>query len=154
MTTPQDPFGPPGDPSQQPGGSGQPGYGPPPGSDQPPAWGAPAGPPSGDGAPQGYGPPQGYVAPQGYGAPGGYGAPPQGWGQPQKPGTNGLAIASLVTAFLCSVVGVVLGFIAKSQIKKTGQAGNGLATAGIVIGILNMLLGLLVVGAGGFSTSP
>jgi hypothetical protein len=81
---------------------------------------------------------------------------PGGWDQAQIPyptgpsvparQTNGLAIASLVCAcagvipFL-GIVGVILGlifgFIGKSQIKRTGgvQGGSGLATAGIVISI-------------------
>jgi hypothetical protein len=81
---------------------------------------------------------------------------PGGWNQAQIPyptgpsvqsrQTNGLAIASLVCAgagvipFL-GIVGVILGlifgFTAKSQIKRTGgmQGGAGLATAGIVISI-------------------
>ena len=49
------------------------------------------------------------------------------------PGTNGLAVASLVCAFLFAPLGLVFGLIAKSQIKRTGEDGDGLATAGIII---------------------
>jgi len=55
---------------------------------------------------------------------------------PPSAGTNGLAIGSLVLSLLglfCgigSIVGVILGFIARGQIKRTGQGGNGLAVAG------------------------
>jgi peptidyl-prolyl cis-trans isomerase B (cyclophilin B) len=55
-----------------------------------------------------------------------------------------MAIAALVTAFLCSPLGIILGFVAKSQIRRTGQSGNGLATAAIVVGVVSILLGVLV----------
>ena len=52
-------------------------------------------------------------------------------------GTNGFAVAALVSGILgCSLVLIVLagvfGCVALSQIKKTGQAGRGLAIAGLV----------------------
>ena len=103
----------------------------------------------GDGVP---GQPAGYGTPS-YGQPA-YGSAP-GYGAPaQATGTNGLAIASLVTAFLCSPLGVILGFVAKGQIKKTGQGGNGLATAGIVIGVVSILLGIAFGVTGALNTSP
>jgi hypothetical protein len=134
VTTPSDPFSNPDRPDQPQQPDGDPYGAPPQGYGQPPAHGQP---------------PAGYGAPQDYGQPGGFGSPP-GWGQPpQKTGTNGLAIASLVTAFLCWPLGLALGFVAKSQIKKTGQGGDGLATAGIVIAILNALLSVYLVSSGG-----
>jgi hypothetical protein len=77
-------------------------------------------------------------------------------GTPQ--GNNGLAIASLVVgliSFLCcgfgfvtGVLAVVLGVLAKNQIKQTGQNGDGLATAGIVIGAIGVIwsVGWLIFG--------
>lgn len=65
---------------------------------------------------------------------------------PSSPGTNGLAIASLVLSligFFCglgSIIGIVLGFIARGQIRKTGQGGAGLALAGIIIGFVSVIL--------------
>lgn len=60
------------------------------------------------------------------------GYPPQPpYGQP--PGTNIMAILSLVFAFVFAPVGIVLGHIAKRQIKQTGEQGEGLATAGLVL---------------------
>lgn len=55
---------------------------------------------------------------------------------PQK--TNGMAIAGFVTAVVCcSPVGIILSAIALSQISKDpSQAGRGLATAGLIIGII------------------
>ena len=130
MTAPQDPFATPGDqPSGQPGGYGQQ--------------------PGGSGQqPGGYGQP-GQYPPPGYGQQP-FGQPPHG----QAQGTNGLAIASLVSAFFCSPLGIILGFIAKGQIKKTGQSGNGLATAGIVIGVISILLGILLFAGGLAATAP
>ncbi|MEI2784241.1 MAG: DUF4190 domain-containing protein [Candidatus Nanopelagicales bacterium] len=67
---------------------------------------------------------------------------------PPSAGTNGLAIGSLVLSLLglfCgigSIVGVILGFIARGQIKRTGQGGNGLAVAGIVIGIATLVISI------------
>ena len=53
--------------------------------------------------------------------------------------TNVLAIVSLVTSILgFSLVGIVTGHIGLSQIKKTGEAGSGLAIAGLVIGYLSI----------------
>jgi hypothetical protein len=77
-----------------------------------------------------------------------YGSPPPGPARPR--GTNGLAVASLVLGllWLCwlgSVAAVILGHIALSQIKRTGQAGRGIAIAGLVLGYLGVLT---AIGAG------
>ena len=69
---------------------------------------------------------------------------------PPSAGTNGLAIGSLVLSLLglfCgigSIVGVILGFIARGQIKRTGQGGDGMALAGIVIGIATLVISIAV----------
>jgi Domain of unknown function (DUF4190) len=88
--------------------------------------------------------------------PGGYYPPPDylgGWGPGQpapRPGTNGLAIASLITAFtgfLCcigSIVAIVLGTIALDQIKRTREGGYGLAVAGIVLGAAGLVVALII----------
>ncbi|MBX3099213.1 MAG: DUF4190 domain-containing protein [Salinibacterium sp.] len=52
------------------------------------------------------------------------------------PRTNTLAILSLVAAFVASGVGVVLGFVALGQIRRSGEAGRGLAVAAIIAGLL------------------
>jgi peptidyl-prolyl cis-trans isomerase B (cyclophilin B) len=66
----------------------------------------------------------------------GYGAPPQS--------TNGTAIAALVFAILVAPVGIVLGYVARSQIKRTGEAGGGIATAALIIGWVFTVLGIVV----------
>jgi hypothetical protein len=65
--------------------------------------------------------------------------------------TNGLAIASLICAcaglfLLPAVLGVVFGFVARTQIKRSHgvQKGDGLAIAGIIVGF--GWLALLVLG--------
>ncbi|MET0456183.1 MAG: DUF4190 domain-containing protein [Mycobacterium sp.] len=88
-------------------------------------------------------PPGSYPPPP----PGNY--PPQGGfgGAPAK--TNSLAIASLVCSvagLLCgvgSIVGIILGFVAMNQIKKTGEGGHGLALAGVIVGIVLLVLGVI-----------
>lgn len=51
-----------------------------------------------------------------------------------KPPTNILAIIGFIGVFFWSLVGIVLGHIALSQIKKTGESGHGLALAAVIIG--------------------
>jgi hypothetical protein len=55
-----------------------------------------------------------------------------------------MAILSLVFAFVFAPVGIVLGHIAKKQIKQTGEQGDGLATAGLVISYIFTGLTVLV----------
>ena len=84
-------------------------------------------------APPPYGePPQGYwpapeYPPAGYGAPG---YPPPSWGRP----TNTMAILALVLAFVFPPAGLILGMVARRQIRQTGEDGDGLALAGIIVG--------------------
>jgi hypothetical protein len=117
---------------------GSPAYGSPPPSGEPvfdpaPAYGAPAfGPPA-------YGPPPGYPAQPGYGTPG-YGPPMY----PQTSTTNTLAILALVFAFVFAPASIVLGHLAKKQIRQTGEQGEGLATAGLWLGYIFTGLGLLL----------
>jgi peptidyl-prolyl cis-trans isomerase B (cyclophilin B) len=91
-----------------------------------------------------------------------YGAAPQPWenpyhgypaGYPQPRPTNGLAIASLICAFLFAPLGIIFGHMSLSQIRRTGEDGRGLATAGLVIGYLFtvLMIGMLVVGLVFFS---
>ena len=59
----------------------------------------------------------------------------------KPPGTNGMAIAALVTSlvglFCCglpSIVGLILGVIAMRETKRTGQDGYAMALIGAIIG--------------------
>lgn len=112
--------------------------------------GAPTHGPPGHGPP-GYGPP-GY-GPPGYGpppfGPPGYGAPssgPAGYWPGWRPPTNQLAIVALVAAFVLAPVGLVLGLLARGQIRRSGEQGDGLALAAVIVGGIGttlMVTGLL-----------
>ncbi len=60
-------------------------------------------------------------------------------------GTNQLAIAGFVLSFLIVPLGLILSIIALLQIKKTQQAGKGLAIAGIVVSAIFTLLVIMLV---------
>ena len=70
------------------------------------------------------------------------GTPPYAYG----PRTNSMAIASLVTSILswvlcpllAAVLAVIFGHVARNQIKQTGEAGGGLALAGLIVGYSNL----------------
>ncbi|WP_320065687.1 DUF4190 domain-containing protein [Micromonospora sp. RTGN7] len=101
--------------------------------DQPPS---PYEPPPG--GPAQYGP---HVQPGQYGPPPGYGQ----YGQQSGPvrGTNILAVLSLVFAFVFAPAGIVLGHVAKRQIRRTGEEGDQLATWGLILGYLFTVIGLV-----------
>ena len=81
---------------------------------------------------------------QPYGADQYYGARPAYYGVPRAAATNGLAIAALVTAIVgVSLVAVILGHMSISQINRTGEQGKGMAIAGLVLGYLGMLFGII-----------
>lgn len=56
------------------------------------------------------------------------------------PRTNGLAIGAFVTSFVVPILGAILGHVAFSQIKRTGEGGQGLAIAAIIIGWVGTLI--------------
>ena len=120
--------------------------------------------------PTGYPPLPPPVYPQGGGYPAaGYpGYQPYDPYRASKPlGTNGKAIAALVTALvgfmfcgLPSIAGLILGIIAMRECRRTGQDGYGLALAGTIIGGLVTAVWVLylvfIVGiaASGFQWAP
>jgi hypothetical protein len=53
------------------------------------------------------------------------------------PRTNSLAIVALVLGILVPVGGIITGHIALGQIKRTGEAGHGLALAGAILGYIS-----------------
>ncbi|GAA4739857.1 hypothetical protein GCM10023328_21180 [Modestobacter marinus] len=117
--------------------------------DPPPHGAPPHGTPS-------YGPPHGMPSygPPGYGTPSygppGYGPPgygPPGYGPGWRRSTNQLAIVALVATFLLAPVGLVLGLVARGQIRRSGEQGDGLALAAVIVGGLGttlMAAGLVV----------
>jgi hypothetical protein len=104
--------------------------------------------------------PAGSPLPQATGGLAGQGPVPgyqafQGAGAPMSAPTNGMAVASLVCAcagiipFLFgipAILGVIFGFVARGQIRRTNgvQGGGGLALAGIIVGF--SLIALFIVG--------
>jgi peptidyl-prolyl cis-trans isomerase B (cyclophilin B) len=71
---------------------------------------------------------------------------PPGYGPPPPPqSTNGLAIASLICAFLFFPLGIVFGHVSLSQIKKSREGGHGLAVAGLVISYVVAVLTVVAV---------
>jgi uncharacterized protein YacL len=73
---------------------------------------------------------------------------PQPYGAPGAPAqtdkTNVLAIVGIILAFFVPLVGVILGFVARSQIKRTGEKGSGLALAAIIIGLAFIVIGIII----------
>lgn len=67
--------------------------------------------------------------------------------QPVRP-TNTFAIISLVSSFFVGLVGVIFGHLARKQIRESGEAGDGLAIAGLIIGYISIgfwvLMGFLI----------
>ncbi len=61
------------------------------------------------------------------------------------PRTNTLAIVALILGILVPIGGIITGHIALSQIKKSGEAGHGLALAGTIIGYVLTVGYILIV---------
>jgi hypothetical protein len=78
-------------------------------------------------------------------------APPQGYGYaapPMAPATSGWAIASLVCAIIgFSILAIIFGYVARNEIRNSGGriTGDGLALAGLIIGWIELALGVLAV---------
>ena len=105
--------------------------------------------------------------------PGGYPPAPYGDYYPPGPPKNGMGVAALVVAIialissvsviggiLLGIVAVIQGFIGRGRVK-SGEANNGgVATAGIILGVISIIAGLAFiaiwvglfkdVGAGGY----
>ncbi|HET9896354.1 MAG TPA: DUF1707 and DUF4190 domain-containing protein [Streptosporangiaceae bacterium] len=67
-----------------------------------------------------------------------------------RPSTNGLAAVSLTFGLaqiflfgIGGIVAIICGHLARSQIRRTGQQGDGMAVAGLVLGYLGVLLPIL-----------
>jgi hypothetical protein len=124
-----------------------------------PAYGTPPPPP-------GYGTPPSALAPTSTAGsqppPPAYGTAPTtypqgyGYGYAAQPSTNGSAVASLVlgivgvltcgyTFFIAPVLAVVLGVKARRQIRESGQQGDGMALAGIITGVIGLVVSAAIV---------
>ena len=91
--------------------------------------------------------------------------PPPQYGAPMPgavPGTNKKAIWSLVLGILglvccgifAGIPAIILGNMAKKEIATSGESGGGMATAGLVLGIIACVWGviyLILVATGNFS---
>lgn len=116
-------------------------------------------------------PPNPYQAPPAGGWPGHppaypgyapYGHPPQAYAYPVHPyavgrRTSGMAIASMVTSllalaticlyglptFVLGPVGAIMGHLTRRRIRTTGEEGDGMALAGIIIGWVSTGLAVL-----------
>jgi hypothetical protein len=73
---------------------------------------------------------------------------------PAQPGTNSMAIASLVlgvaeffTAGLTAIPAVICGHAARRQMRLTGQRGDGLATGGLVLGYMAIIFWAVLIAA-------
>ncbi|MGW8813071.1 DUF4190 domain-containing protein [Gordonia terrae] len=55
---------------------------------------------------------------------------------PPPPETSTLAVLALIGAFVFAPLGIVLGHLSLSEIKKTARPGRGLALAGLILGYL------------------
>ncbi|KAA0095268.1 DUF4190 domain-containing protein [Mycolicibacterium sp. P1-18] len=64
--------------------------------------------------------------------------------------TNRMAVASLVSSVVTlfgigSIVGIALGVYALNHVAVTGERGRGLATAGILVGAVTLLLSMTAI---------
>src|SRR5665213_908280 len=62
---------------------------------------------------------------------------------PVQPGYNTMSIVAFIFAFFISIIGIILGFVALSQIKRTGEQGRGLAVAAVIIGFVEVAIGII-----------
>ena len=70
----------------------------------------------------------------------------------QTPPTNGLAVGAMVCGILeiftlgfAAVPAVILGHVARAQIRQTGERGDGMAVAGLVLGYMGILGWLFII---------
>lgn len=92
--------------------------------------------------------PTGAAAP--YGAPNGYAAQPYRQPVPASTATtlaqtNTFALLAIILAFIAPVAAIVFGHMGLSQIKRTGDAGRGIALTGLIIGYAYFVLVALFV---------
>jgi hypothetical protein len=76
--------------------------------------------------------------------------PPGNLAVPGRPPSNGLAgvslafgIGQIFLPFFGAIIAIVCGHVARSQIRSTGQQGDGMAVAGLILGYLGVLIPIL-----------
>jgi hypothetical protein len=75
--------------------------------------------------------------------PAGFLPPVTSYSMPAAGRTNGMAIAALVTSLFVPILGVIFGHVARGQIRRTGEHGDGMALAGLIVGYVFSALGLV-----------
>lgn len=79
------------------------------------------------------------------------GTPGTAYGYQPLPPTNTLAIIALVASifavmsslFLAGIAGIIMGHMARKQIRQSGERGDGMAIAALWVGYVGTILGLL-----------
>jgi Domain of unknown function (DUF4190) len=67
--------------------------------------------------------------------------PPYGYSR----GMNGLAVVSLVSVFVFPPLAVILGHMARQQIRRSGESGAGIALGALIIGyVVTAIVAVLV----------
>ncbi len=84
--------------------------------------------------------------------------PPHAYAPVDNRATNGMAIASMILGivwiyWIGSVLALIFGYIALSQIKQRNESGRGMALAGVVLGWVGVGILLLVIIAGAASNN-
>ena len=80
-----------------------------------------------------------------------YGAPPPGGAAPT--GNNSKALWSMILGILglvcCGIFtgipAILLALSARKEIERTGQSGGGMATAGLILGVLSVIWGIVTI---------
>ncbi len=65
--------------------------------------------------------------------------------RPSNPHTNSLAVTALVLGFVFPLLAIPIGHTARAQIRRTGEQGDGMALAGLILGYLSLLAVVAVV---------
>ncbi len=74
----------------------------------------------------------------------GYAQPPA-QSQSGENQTNTYAIVGLILAFFIPIVGFILSIVGLSKAKELGGSGSGLATAGIIVSLIDVVAVILIV---------
>lgn len=62
-----------------------------------------------------------------------------------QPGLNVFAVLSIIFVWFAGILGLIFGYVALSQIKKTGERGRGLALASVILGWIAVAVALIII---------